>query len=79
MRLFFRNIEAIDRQLDLLGWSAEKTAKAIARIINKSNPKPRYILATGGNTLVFLMNKVFPLWARDRFWQRFYGIHKINS
>ena len=75
----FKNIEAIDRQLDLLGWSAEKTAKAIAKIIAKPNPKPRYILATGGNTLVFMMNKIFPTWVRDEFWRRFYGLHKINS
>ena len=68
----FKNIEAIE-QLDLLGWSAEKTARAIARIIAKSRPKPRYILATGGNTLVFLMNKILPTWARDEFWKRFYG------
>ncbi len=74
----FENIEAIDSQLDLLGWSAEKTATAIARIIAKSRPKPRYILATGGNTLVFLMNKILPTSARDEFWKRFYGIHKIQ-
>ena len=75
----FKNIEAIDRQLDLLGWSAEKTALAIAKIMAKSNPKPRYILATGGKTLVFMMNKIFPTWVRDEFWRRFYGIHKIQS
>ena len=75
----FKNIEAIDEQLDLLGWSAEKTAIAIAKITTKSNPKPRYILATGGNALVFLMNKVFPTWVRDEFWRRFYGMHKIQS
>ncbi len=74
----FDNIKAIDRQLDLLGWSAAKTAKAIAKIMAKSNPKPRYILATGGNTLVFMMNKVLPIWVRDEFWRRFYGIHKIQ-
>lgn len=75
----FKNTEAIDQQLDLLGWSAEKTAQAIAKILAKSNPKPRYILATGGKTLVFLMNKVLPLWLRDEFWQRLYGINKIKS
>ncbi|MEM8828658.1 MAG: SDR family NAD(P)-dependent oxidoreductase [Cyanobacteria bacterium P01_G01_bin.19] len=74
----FENIEAVDKQLDLLGWSAEKTAKAIAKIIAKQNPKPRYILATGGNTLVFIMNKILPTWARDEFWRRFYGLHKIE-
>lgn len=74
----FKNIEAIDAQLDLLGWSAEKTAKAIAKVISNPHPKPRYILATGGNTLVFIMNKILPTWARDEFWKRFYGIHKIK-
>lgn len=74
----FKNIAEIDKQLALLGWSAEKTAKKIAKIIAKPRPKPRYVLATGGNTMLFMMNKVFPTWARDEFWQRFYGIHKIE-
>jgi short-subunit dehydrogenase len=75
----FKNIEAIDSQLDLLGWSAEKTAKAIAKIMVAPRPRPRYILATGGNMLVFLMTKVLPTWARDEFWKRFYGVHKIEK
>lgn len=74
----FKNIAAIDRQLDLLGWSAEKTAQAIARILAKPDPKPRYILATGGKTLVFLMNQVFPLRIRDEFWKRFYGVDRVK-
>ena len=75
----FENIAAIDSQLVLLGWSAEKTAKAIARILARRRLRPRYILATGGNTLVFLMTKILPTWMRDEFWQRFYGIHKIKG
>ncbi len=74
----FNNIEAIDEQLDLLGWSAEKTARAIAKIIAKPRPKPRYVLATGGKTMIFIMNNILPTWARDEFWKRFYGIHKIK-
>lgn len=74
----FENIKAIDEKLDLLGWSAEKTAKAIANIMAKPNPKPRYVLATGGKTMLFIMNKILPTWARDEFWKRFYGIHKIK-
>ena len=73
----FENIEALDQQLDLLGWSAEKTARAIAKIIAKSRLKPRYVLATGGKTMIFIMNKILPTWARDEFWRRFYGINKI--
>ncbi|GAB4528588.1 MAG: oxidoreductase [Pleurocapsa sp.] len=75
----FKNIEALDSQLDLLGWSAEKTARAIAKIMAARRPRPRYILATGGNMLVFLMTKVLPTWARDKFWKRFYGIHRIKK
>ena len=74
----FKNIKEIDQQLGLLGWSAEKTARAIAKIIDKPRPKPRYVLATGGNTMLFIMNKVLPTWARDEFWKRLYGIHKIE-
>ncbi len=75
----FKNIEAIDQQLDLLGWSSEKTARAIAKIIAKPRPKPRYVLATGGKTMIFIMNNILPTWARDEFWKRFYGIHKIKK
>ena len=74
----FENIAAIDQQLDLLGWSAEKTAVEIAKIIAKSRLKPRYVLATGGKTMIFIMNNILPTWARDEFWKRFYGVHKIN-
>ena len=74
----FKNIEAIDEQLDLLGWSAEKTAKAITKIIAKPQPKARYVLATGGKTMIFIMNNILPTWARDEFWRRFYGLHHIK-
>ena len=75
----FANIEAIDSQLELLGWSAEKTAEGIIRAIIAKNPRPRYILATGGNILIFMMNKVFPTWLRDAFWKRFYGVDKVEA
>ena len=75
----FANIEKIDRQLDILGWSAEKTAKVIVRAIAAPNPRPRYIAATGGNIMVFMMNKIFPIWLRDVFWKRFYGLHKVEK
>ena len=74
----FNNIKAIDKQLGLLGWSASKTAKAMVKIIAKPKLKPRYVLATGGKTTIFFMNQVLPTWARDEFWKRFYGIHKIE-
>jgi len=74
----FEHIEEIDRHLDLLGWSAEKTAKAIVNAIAARNPQPRYVAATGGNILICTMTKIFPTWARDAFWKRFYGIDKVE-
>lgn len=75
----FKNIEAIDSQLEILGWSATKTAEKIIKAIAKPKPRPRYILATGGNMLVFLMTKVLPVSVRDAFWRRLYGVHKIKG
>lgn len=75
----FENIEQIDSQLDILGWTAEKTARRIVAILQKKRPKARYVLATGGSILIFLMNKVLPITVRDAFWKRIYGVHKINS
>ncbi len=75
----FKNIEAIDSQLEILGWSATKTAEKIIKAIAKPNPRPRYILATGGNMLVFMMTKVLPTSVRDAFWRRLYGVHKIKG
>lgn len=75
----FENIKSIDSQLDLLGWSAEKTAKGIIKAVSSPNPRPRYVLATGGNILIFLMNKVLPTSLRDVFWKRVYGVHKISN
>ena len=66
----------IDRQLDLLGWSAEKTAQAIMRAIAVPSHRLHYIVTTGGNLLVFMMNKILPTWVRDIFGKRFYGIHQ---
>ncbi len=75
----FNNIKAIDSQLDSLGWTAEKTAEGIVQAIASKNPRPRYVLATGGDLLIFMMNKVFPTWLRDAFWKRFYGVNKVET
>ncbi|GAB4225675.1 MAG: SDR family oxidoreductase [Stanieria sp.] len=74
----FKHSEAIDQQLDFLGWSAARTAKVIIKAITARNPRPRYLAATGGGILVFMMTKIFPTWARDAFWKRFYGIDKVE-
>jgi short-subunit dehydrogenase len=75
----FENIQAIDRQVQLLGWNPERVAKVIIKALSANNPRPRYLAATGGNILVFLMTKILPTWARDEFWKRFYGIDKVEK
>ena len=74
----FDNIQALDSQLDILGWSAEKTAQKMLKAIARPNPRPRYVLATGGNILIFLMNKLLPTSLKDTFWKRVYGVNKIE-
>jgi short-subunit dehydrogenase len=74
----FKHSEAIDQQLNFLNWSAAKTAKVIIKAMTARNPRPRYLAATGGSILVFMMTKIFPTWARDAFWKRFYGVDKVE-
>lgn len=45
--------------------------------LGSSYPKPRYIAATGGKLLLFMMTKVLPTKLVDLFWQRFYGINLV--
>lgn len=78
-RQVFKNIESIDSQVKLLGWSPEKVASAIVGVLVARHPRPRYIAATGGSILVFLMTKIFPTWMRDEFWKRFYGVDKVEK
>jgi short-subunit dehydrogenase len=70
-------VKAIEKQTEQLGWASERVAKVIIRALRDRAPRPRYVAATGGNTLIFLMTKVLPTWARDWFWKRFYGIPLI--
>lgn len=67
-------VKAIKQQTEQLGWPSEQVAKVIIRALRDRDPRPRYVAATGGKILIFLMTKVLPTWARDWFWQRFYGI-----
>ncbi len=67
----------IEQQTASLCWSAQRAAQVIVRVLSSKNPKPRYLAATGGSTLIFLMTKVLPTWAVDLFWKRFYGIDLV--
>jgi short-subunit dehydrogenase len=76
-RAAFAKFAALEKQLSQQMWSAERVAKVIVKALSDRHPRPRYIAATGGNILIFLMTKVLPTWLVDRFWQRFYGIDLV--
>ena len=76
-RAAFKKLEGLQEQTSRTAWTSERVAEVIVRAIASPNPRPRYIAATGGNFLVFLMTKVLPTKLVDRFWQRFYGIDLV--
>jgi short-subunit dehydrogenase len=76
-RAAFAKLEHLDRQVDSRAWSCEQVATVIIRALNDRHPRPRYIAATGGEMLIFLMTKLLPTRLVDAFWQRFYGIHLV--
>ena len=73
------SVAAIEEQIELLGWSAEKVAQVIIKALTAPRPRPRYVAATGGNILLLLMRKLLPTWITDVFWKRFYGIDKVEK
>ena len=75
----FVKIKAIEDQVSMLGWTPEKVAQVIVRSLVDPNPSPRYVAATGGEIMLFLMTKVLPTWAKDAFWKRFYGIDQVEK
>lgn len=76
-RAAFKNLERLQEQTSSRAWTSERVARVIVRSLTDSRPRPRYIAATGGNILLFLMTKILPTWAVDKFWQRFYGIDLV--
>ncbi|NJL19720.1 MAG: SDR family oxidoreductase [Leptolyngbyaceae cyanobacterium SM1_3_5] len=76
-RSAFAKLEHLDRQVNSRAWSCERVADVIIRALSDRRPRPRYVAATGGSILLFLMTKVLPTWFTDRFWQRFYGINLV--
>lgn len=76
-RAAFKKLEGLRELTSSRAWTSERVAEVIVRAIASPNPRPRYIAATGGNFLVFLMTKVLPTKLVDRFWQRFYGIDLV--
>ena len=48
-------IEEIEQRTAALTWSAQQVAVVIERALTDNNPRPRYIAATGGKTMLFIM------------------------
>jgi short-subunit dehydrogenase len=72
------NLDSLNQRLSRQAWSSERVAEVIVKVLRADNPKPRYVAATGGSFLLWMMTKVLPTRAVDLFWQRFYGIHLIK-
>ena len=78
-RAAFEKVEQLKQQTERLGWTSEKVAQVIIHALKSRHPRPRYIAASGGNILLFLMTKVLPTWMTDAFWKRFYGIDRVEK
>jgi short-subunit dehydrogenase len=73
----YENLAGLEQQVDRQAWTATQVAQVVIKALSDRHPRPRYIAATGGNILVFLMTKVLPTRLVDLFWQRFYGVHRV--
>lgn len=78
-RAAFAKLRSLNAQIERQSWTAEQVAQVLIKALSDRRPRPRYIAATGGNLLIFLMTRVLPTRWVDRFWQRFYGIDQIMT
>lgn len=76
-RAAFAQVNQLEAQTERQSWTSEQVADVVLRAIRDRHPKPRYVAATGGRILLFVMRKLLPTRWVDRFWQRFYGIDKV--
>lgn len=72
-------IKEIEQQTAPLAWSSERVAHVIIRAITDRHPRPRYLAATGGRMMLFLMTKLMPTKLLDMFWKRFYRIDQVEK
>jgi short-subunit dehydrogenase len=76
-RAAFEQLKGLEKHTKSRAWTSERVAKVIVIALTSSNPKPRYVAATGGKFLLFMMTKILPTKLVDVFWQRFYGIDLV--
>ncbi|HEY9795998.1 MAG TPA: SDR family oxidoreductase [Leptolyngbyaceae cyanobacterium] len=78
-RAAIQTIKEIEKQTAALAWSSERVAVVIIRALTARHPRPRYVAATGGKTMLFLMTKLLPRQFVDFFWKRFYRIDQVEK
>lgn len=78
-RAAFEKLKRLQQQTSSRAWTSERVAQVILRALTDRHPRPRYVAATGGNILLFLMTKLLPTRFTDAFWQRFYGIDQVSK
>uniref|UniRef100_A0ACD5GY49 SDR family NAD(P)-dependent oxidoreductase n=1 Tax=Desertifilum tharense IPPAS B-1220 TaxID=1781255 RepID=A0ACD5GY49_9CYAN len=72
-------VENIEQKTAALAWSSERVANVIFKAMIERYPRARYVAATAGNLMLLMMTKVLPTWAVDLFWQKFYGIDRVEK
>lgn len=78
-RAAIEGIKDIEQQTALLAWSSERVADVIIRALTSRHPRARYVAATGGKMMLFLMRKLLPTPLVDLFWKRFYKIDQVEK
>ncbi len=78
-RAALKKLELLEQQTASTAWSSEQVADVIIKALIARRAKPRYIAATGGEFLLFLLTKLLPTRLVDRFWQQFYGINSVTK
>ncbi|MGB3204111.1 MAG: SDR family oxidoreductase [Crinalium sp.] len=73
----FEKLKNLEKNTSSRAWTSERVAGVIIKAITTPKPRARYVAATGGDFLLFVMNKLLPTWAVDKFWQRFYGLDQV--
>jgi short-subunit dehydrogenase len=78
-RAAFQQIAQLEAQTRSQAWTCAQVVAVIQRAMTAKNPRPRYIAATSGEFLVFMLTKVLPRRWVDRFWQKFYAIDRVTQ
>ncbi len=74
----FAEVAGMEEGISKVGWDADRLAQVVTKALTSPKPQPRYVAATGGNVMLFLMTKLFPTRIVDKIWQGMYGIDKIK-